>query len=63
MDKKELRGLVIDIFENSDGDWNYSIYEAVEDIENGEDELDGGCCTGSLEDALEMAYDQAGALL
>lgn len=38
----------------------YDIYNGTpEDIERGIDSEDGGCCTGSLSDALEMANEQA----
>ena len=38
----------------------YDIYNCeAEDINDEIDSLDGGCCTGSLEDALEMATSQA----
>lgn len=63
MKKKKLESLAINIFENSDGDFAYSIYESPEDIEAGENELDGGICTSTIENALEMATDQAKELL
>ena len=55
--------LTIDIYQNSDGDYNYDIYNGANDLENGDDSLDGGTCTSTLENALEMAFDQAKILL
>ena len=60
---KNLKEITIHIYENSEDDINYAIYESPEDIENLEDEIDGGICTGSFEDALEMAKDQAVELI
>lgn len=55
-----MESLTIDIFVNSDGDFNYDIYESAEALENGEDALDGGICTSEdIKDALEMAMAQA----
>lgn len=42
----------------------YDIYTCTpEDIEAGADSEDGGLCTGTIEDALTMATQQAQALL
>jgi len=60
---EEFKSLTIDIYENSEGDWNYDIYNCSEDKEAGIDSLDGGCCTSTIENALEMATDQAKQLL
>ena len=61
--KRELDELTIHIYPNSNGDINYEIHETPEDIDNGQDELDGGVCTGTLQEALEMATDQAKELI
>lgn len=57
--EEPLENLTINIYLNSDGDYNYDIYRNPEDIENGVESFDGGCCTGSLTDALGMATEQA----
>jgi len=58
-----MKSIAIEIYENSEGEFNYEIYSCAEDIEDGEDSLDGGVCTGTIENALEMATDQAKVLL
>lgn len=56
-------GLVIEIWaSDNDEGYMYEIYSDRLAQENCES-LDGGLCTGDLEDALEMAYEQAGALI
>ena len=45
----------IEIDEHSEGGYYYSIYPSREAFENGEEDIEGGVCTGSLSDALEMA--------
>jgi len=37
----------------------YDIYRYKEDYENGKDSLDGGQCTSTLSNAIEMALSQA----
>ncbi len=55
-----MESLTIDIFVNSDGDFNCDIYESAEALENGEDALDGCVCTSEdIKDALEMVMAQA----
>ena len=62
---KEMDNLFISIewSENEQG-FMYEIYlnKSTEDIENGDSD-DGGCCTGSPEDALEMATVQTQELI
>lgn len=53
----EARGYFIDIDEHSEGGFYYSIYKSENDYENGEDDLDGGLCTGMLDNAVRMALD------
>lgn len=55
--------ITIDIFLNSEGEYQYDIYENPEALENGEDALDGGICTSDINNALEMAFDQAKEIL
>lgn len=40
----------------------YDIYKTAEQEED-EESIDGGLCTGSIEDALTMAYEQALAII
>jgi len=56
--------LTITIFRASDGDgFMYDIYDCEASEIDGQDSLDGGQCTSDdMEDALEMAYEQAMAL-
>ena len=58
MAKKEPNGLIIEIFESDNGGYMYNLYEDRQKQEACE-EYDGGLCTGSLADALEMANSQA----
>ncbi len=58
-----METLTIDIYLNSDGDFNYEIYKCPEDLEEGKDSIDGGTCTTTIENALEMAYEQAKEIL
>ncbi len=57
------KSLVITIDENGDGDFDYEIYATQEDLEMGNDSLDGGTCTSTIENALEMAFEQSKELL
>ena len=44
--------------------WNFDIYDQdTRDVLDDIDSLDGGLCTGSLQDALGMAYEQARDLI
>lgn len=57
---KKVRNLTINIWEASEGGYIYDIYinkelEELEDI----DGEDGGHCTGTLRNALDMTNDQA----
>lgn len=54
--------LTIRIFPHSEGGYNYDIYP-TEDIEDTSDSIDGGLCTSSLQNALDMAVEQAKALM
>lgn len=59
MSKTKPQGLIIEIFESvvNEG-YAYNLYETLTEQENGES-YDGGLCTGSLKDTLEMATSQA----
>ena len=58
-----MKTLAIEIYENSEGDFNYEIFAKSEDIADDVESLDGGCCTSTIENALTMAYGQAQDLL
>ena len=51
--------MIIKIEPHSEGGFSYDIY----DNETDNDSLDGGICTGTIFNALEMAKDQADRLL
>lgn len=48
----------IHIFAASDEGYMYDIYESKEDFENAKDPIDGGQCTSTLSNAIEMALNQ-----
>jgi hypothetical protein len=54
--------LIIHIYEASDEGYMYDIFTSEDAQQNG-DAIDGGQCTTTLANALEMATDQAKALL
>ena len=64
MTQKEsgLKGIAISIFLDSDGNYQYNIAEDIEELSEGES-LDGGACTTTIVNALEMATEQAQGLL
>ena len=47
------------IFEASDEGYMYDIYGSQDDYINDRDSLDGGQCTSTLSNAIEMALSQA----
>ena len=58
-----MNELTIKIFEATDEEgFFYDIYDTVE-VDDDTESLDGGMCTGTLQEALSMAYDQAQAIL
>lgn len=58
-----MKSLTIDIFENSEGEFQYDIYADSQDLELGNDPMDGGICTSTIENAMDMAYDMAMEIL
>lgn len=63
--KNKIEVLTITIFkaESEDG-YFYDIYDCeVGDANDGRDALDGGLCTTTIKNAIEMACDQAKALI
>lgn len=53
-----MKELVINIYEASEGGFMYDIYLSQEDFAN-DKSVDGGHCTTTLENALDMAHSQA----
>lgn len=58
-----MNTITINIFEDSEEGFQYDIYESAEAMEECKDPLDGGTCTSTIENALEMAYMQAQEIL
>ncbi len=56
-----MENLIIVIRKATDEEgYFYDIYDCdVEDVNDGRDSLDGGLCTTTIENALEMAAEQA----
>jgi hypothetical protein len=59
-----LEEITITIIKDSEGNWQYDIYEGLPDMSislESEDatltEIDGGCCTTTLKNTLGMIYD------
>ena len=58
-----MQEIIIHVFASSNGDgYMYDIYDDENKMEGG-DSIDGGLCTSTMENALDMAVDQAKALL
>jgi len=56
--------MIIEIhYSDTNDGYMYDIYENEEALTNGQDSLDGGICTGSSKQAIEMAGDMATKLL
>lgn len=53
-----MQELIITISQTNEGEYQYDIYDNQEAFENG-NSLDGGVCTTTIANALEMAYKQA----
>jgi len=55
-----MQEITIHIRESSDGDgYLYDIYDVAPDDVDNHDSIDGGMCTTTIKNALEMAYEQA----
>lgn len=50
-------GLFYDIDEHSEGGFYYSVYKSIGAYNRGEDDIDGGLCTSTLTNAVEMALN------
>lgn len=50
-------GLFYDIDEYSEGGFYYSVYKSIGAYNRGEDDIDGGLCTSTLTNAVEMALN------
>ncbi len=46
-------------YSDSNGGYMYDIYKNAQAIEDNDDSIDGGLCTGSMLDAIDMAAGQA----
>ena len=57
-----MKSIIIEIFEASEGGYMYDIYINKEMEIEGYSE-DGGLCTSTIENALEMATSQASELI
>ena len=58
-----MQSLTIKIFEaTSEEGFYYEIYDN-DDIDDETESIDGGLCTTTIENALEMAYVQAQAII
>lgn len=54
----EYNNSIIHIFLNSEEEIEYDIYQSMQDLDDG-NPYDGGVCTGSFENAIEMAVLQS----
>ncbi len=57
-----MEEITIKIYLNSDGDYNYDIYD-TNDVDDDTESVDGGTCTSTLLNALDMAVSQAQDLI
>lgn len=57
-----MEEIIIQIFEHSEGGYEYNIYENESDLDENVS-LDGGLCTGTLMDALGMAMEQSKVII
>lgn len=59
-----MNEITIHIRESSDGDgYLYDIYDVAPDDVEDHDSVDGGQCTSTIENALEMAYSQTQSVI
>lgn len=58
-----MKEIVIKIYEAAEGGYMFDIYDSVEKAENDGDSIDGGLCTSTIGNALEMAASQAKDLI
>lgn len=54
-----MNEIVIHIYENSEGGYNYELYTSEEAFteSEGEGDIESGTCTGTLQEAVSMATD------
>ena len=55
--------ITIHIFLDSEGEYQYDIYRCSPEQAEHEDSVDGGCCTTTMANAIDMAADQVKNLL
>ncbi|HVR57225.1 MAG TPA: hypothetical protein VMT72_10400 [Pseudolabrys sp.] len=51
------------MFQDGEGDFQYNIYKGSPEEAADSDSIDGGACTTTMENALDMAVDQAKKLV
>lgn len=57
------RELTIKIYENSEGEFNYDIFDTTE-VDDDTEPIDGGTCTGeTIQEALSMATEHTQSLI
>lgn len=54
----ETEEVTIKIYQNSDGDYNYDVYD-TNDVDDDTQSVDGGTCTSTMANAIGMATDCA----
>lgn len=55
--------ITIHVFQDGEGDFQYNIYKGSPEEAADSDSIDGGACTTTMENALDMAVDQAKKLV
>jgi hypothetical protein len=61
MDKLNGKTLTMEIFLNSSGEYEYNVI--LDDNSFIENPMDGGCCTGSFKNAIQMMLDTANEMI
>lgn len=59
---KERENLIIQVFKNSESEFEFNIYDGDDACELA-DPIDGGICESTLKNAIDMACSQAKDLL
>lgn len=54
-----MKEITIHLYEASEGGFMYEIYDCAPEDTEDVDSIDGGFCTTTIENALDMARDQA----
>jgi hypothetical protein len=61
--KGHMEEITMHVFLDSEGDWQYDIYEGPPEAAEKGESLDGGACTTTMRNAIDMAADQAKKLV